>query len=124
MKWPFVRRSRLEAEQDRAKNAATALERARQYHNQYIDKMERQRAYEIEKVFEPAVNKICKIQIRQFDEPFPRWALQVEMESYWVQAALEHGNSEREIDSLADALAYRVKREICQAIKTRNMQRF
>jgi hypothetical protein len=104
-------------------SARFAIKSERRRHEAEIEKLKEQHQYEVDKIFKPVAAKICRTRLDSHREPIERYALQIAIDDHWIQAVLDHGNSDREIQSLARIVADDCQRQLSQLIRALNMRR-
>lgn len=76
---------------------------------------------EIDKLIRPMVDGFMRLKIERSD--FDTYAVTTQIESYWVESCLSHGNSEREIRYLERNIAEMIARELHNCLFDRNVIR-
>ena len=113
IRWPFVWR-KTHDEQLRHVNSS---------HQSMTRSMQDEHKKEIEQILKPFVDKFIHLSIKPGVRMGESFRFCVDMDTYFVERCMCHGNSDREIAYFADVVGESAKRKIAECIRVRNYRR-
>jgi hypothetical protein len=112
-KWPLMLKDTHKAEVNRR------LATQASGHRREVARLEA----DIEERIKPLVEKFQRTRVERTGYQFDRYAVRVDLDVWWVEKCLCHGNSQKEIEYLCEIMGRQVSYELGLALRARNFER-
>ena len=120
MKWPLMWRKNHDTEVSKLlENALLDKQSLKRCYEERITELEA----EIREKIEPVIKKFVRLKVNYDPSMFERYAIQMQLDTRWVETCLIHGNSQKEVSRMAEVISREMSYELEKILLSRNFER-